>query len=159
MFEKLLLIFTVAALPVSELRLAIPLGIFVYHVSPLLVFLVAILGNFLIVIPLLLFLERFSGFLMRRYQIFERFFKRIFARTRRHHAHKFEKWEHWALVFLVAIPLPLTGAWTGALAAFLFGIPPKKALPLIFSGIIIAGIIVVFLSLLGFGTVLGGSML
>lgn len=54
--------------------------------------------------------------------------------------------EEIALITFVAIPLPMTGGWSGALAAFVFGIKPKKAIPLIFVGIAIAGIIVGFLS-------------
>jgi len=45
--------------------------------------------------------------------------------------------------------LPLTGAWTASLCAFLFGIPYKKSLPMIFSGLVIAGLIMVLLSLAG----------
>ena len=50
--------------------------------------------------------------------------------------------KEFALVVLVAIPLPLTGAWTASLAAYIFGIPYKKAIPLIFLGLVIAGVIV-----------------
>ena len=46
------------------------------------------------------------------------------------------------LVLFVAIPLPVTGAWTGSLAAFLFGVSKKKAFPCIFAGICIAGVVV-----------------
>jgi len=51
-----------------------------------------------------------------------------------------------ALVIFVAIPLPLTGGWTGAVAAFLFGIPYFKSLGLIFLGIFLAGIIITLTS-------------
>jgi len=144
---EILLIFLTGIMPVSELRGAIPLGIFVFKLNPMLVFLVAIFGNFLIVPFLLIFLKYFSELLMKRFYFCNRFLNYIFSRTRAHHQHKFEKWEHWALVVLVAIPLPFTGAWTGSLAAFLFDIPFKKSLWLILLGIIIAGLIVTGLSL------------
>ena len=51
------------------------------------------------------------------------------------------------MVIFVAIPLPITGAWTGSVAAFLFGIPFKRALGLIFIGVLISGLIVTFLTL------------
>jgi len=59
------------------------------------------------------------------------------------------KWGKLALVIFVAIPLPLTGAWTGSLAAFLFGFKKKEAFWLIVLGVLIAGIIVSFLTILG----------
>ena len=63
------------------------------------------------------------------------------------HSKKFETFEEIALVTFVAIPLPGTGAWSGALVAFVFGIPPKKSIPLIFLGVAIAGIAVSLITL------------
>jgi len=145
---ELLIVFGASALPITELRGAIPLGIFVYHLPPFWVFCVAVLGNFLIVPFVLLFLKYLSEFLMHRFYFFNRLLNWVFSRTRAHHLHKFERWEHWALLVLVAIPLPFTGAWTGTTAAFIFDIPFKKSLVLIFSGVVIAGIIVTGLSLI-----------
>jgi uncharacterized membrane protein len=54
-----------------------------------------------------------------------------------------------ALIILVAIPLPMTGAWTGSLAAWIFQIPPVKAIILIGLGVFIAGVIVTILTLSG----------
>jgi len=52
-----------------------------------------------------------------------------------------------ALITIVAIPLPFTGAYSGALAAFVFGVPARISLPAIFIGVIIAGMIVTAVSL------------
>ena len=52
-----------------------------------------------------------------------------------------------ALVTFVAIPLPMTGVWSGAIAAFVFGIPYKKGVLMISLGAMIAGIIVTLVSL------------
>lgn len=144
----LLIVFGASALPVIELRGAIPLGIFIYDLPPLWVFFVAVLGNFLVIPFILFFLKYISEFLMHRFYFFNRMLNYVFSRTRAHHLHKFEKWEHWALLVLVAIPLPFTGAWTGAVAAFIFGIPFKRSLVLIFLGVVIAGIIVTGLSMI-----------
>jgi uncharacterized membrane protein len=124
------------------------LGLFVFKLPVLLVYSTTVLGNFFIVPFVLIFLKSFSEFLMHRIYFFNRFLNYIFSKTRDKHSKKFKKWEHWALVVLVAVPLPFTGAWTGAVAAFLFGIPFKKALWLILLGIAIAGLIVSTLSLL-----------
>lgn len=146
---KLLIVFFVGALPIAELRGAIPLGIFGYHLPPVSVFLAAVLGNFLVVPFVLIFLKYLSEFLIHRFYFFNRLLNYVFSRTRARHLRKFEKWECWALFILVAIPLPLTGAWTGAVASFIFDIPFKKSLVLIFLGVFIAGLIVMGASLLG----------
>ena len=94
----------------------------------------AVLGNIIPVIFILWFLKAISDFLSHRFYHFNRFFAWLLERTRRNHSKKFERWKEFALVILVAIPLPFTGAWTGALAAFVFGIRKlrcccQKALP------------------------------
>ena len=96
---------------------------------------------------ILWFLDPIQKWLSSHFRIFDRFFKWLFSWTRSRHAKKFELYEEMALIILVAIPLPMTGAWTGSLAAFVFGISYKKALPLIFLGVCIAAAIVTLLSL------------
>ena len=53
-----------------------------------------------------------------------------------------QKYEFWGLVLLVAIPLPGTGAWTGALVAAMMDMRLKRAMPAIILGVLIAGVIV-----------------
>ena len=53
-----------------------------------------------------------------------------------------DKYEWWGLVILVAIPLPGTGAWTGALVAAMLDMSLRRSLPAIFVGVLIAGVIV-----------------
>mgnify|MGYP001577643046 CR=1 FL=1 len=132
----------VAATPIFELRGAIPLALGVYKLPLWSAYLFSVAGNIIPVFFILWLLEAVSNFLGKHFYFFNRFFAWLFDRTRDHHKHKFERWESLALVILVAIPLPLTGAWTGALAAFVFGIPPKKAFLLITAGVMIAGLIV-----------------
>lgn len=130
-------------LPISELRGAIPFAIGVYDMQVSTAFFWAVLGNIIPVIFILWGLDLLiNKFLIHRIYILNRFFTWLFENTRRKHTKKFERWRDLALVVLVAIPLPFTGAWTGALAAFVFGVPIKRALPLIVLGVLIAGIIV-----------------
>ncbi|MDD2438722.1 MAG: small multi-drug export protein [Methanosarcinaceae archaeon] len=138
------------ALPISELRGAIPVAIGIYGMDPVLAYALSVLGNLLPVLPLLLFLGPVSDWL-RRFRIFELFFTWLFARTRRKHSERFEKYGSLALTLFVAVPLPVTGAWTGCAAAFVFGIKFKYAFPAIFAGVLIAGLIVTFLTLMSFG--------
>lgn len=136
-----LVVLIIAMLPVSELRGAIPLAIGVYHFDPLTAYFIAVIGNFLPVIPLLLLLEPVSSFL-RRYRSWDVFFTWLFARTHREHSERFERYGSLALALFVAVPLPVTGAWTGCAAAFVFGIRFRHALPAVTAGILIAGVIV-----------------
>lgn len=146
-----LIILIIAAAPISELRGAIPIALSVYNFSPILAFVLAVIGNIIPIFFLLLLLGPISNYLSKKSYFFNRFFVWLFEKTRKKHNHKFEIWGSLALIAFVAIPLPMTGGWSGAAAAFVFGIPFKKAFPLICMGIIIAGIIVTVGSLGIFG--------
>jgi len=134
-------------IPVLELRGAIPVAVGVYNMPILDAFFWAVLGNIIPIVFILLGLDLLiNKLLIHRIYFFNRFFTWLFERTQRNHSRKFERWKELALVILVAIPLPLTGAWTGALAAFVFGIPLKRAFPLIGLGVAIAGAIVTLIT-------------
>jgi len=137
----------IAMSPIVELRGAIPVAIGSYHLPVWLAFLLSVLGNLIPVILILMFLEPISQYLSKKSNLFKRALEWIFKLTKKRHKSKFKKYGKFALVVLVAIPLPFTGAWTGSLCAFLFGIPFRHSFPLIAIGIIIAGIIVSLASL------------
>lgn len=142
-----LITFLVAMTPISELRGAIPLALGFYKLSVYSAFFWAVAGNLLSTIIVLLILEPITNYIYHHNYYLNRFFSWLFEMTRKKHSHKFEIWGAVALVTFVAIPLPLTGAWSGAIAAFVFGIPFKKSFPLIALGVIIAALIVTFVSL------------
>lgn len=131
-----------AMLPVFELRGAIPIALKIYQLNIYNAYFWAVLGNIIPIIFILWILGPISGFLRKHFKILDKFFIWLFRWTRRKHNKKFEKWGELALIIFVAIPLPITGGWSGALAAFVFGIPFRKALPLIVLGVLIAGVIV-----------------
>lgn len=131
----------VAALPVSEVRGAIPLAIGYYGYSWDQAFLISVLGNLLPVIPLLLFLGPVSDYL-RRYSMGDKFFNWLFARTRSRSIQKHENFGLIALTLFVAMPLPMTGAWTGCAIAFLLGFRFLPAFVAVASGVLIAASIV-----------------
>ena len=139
--SEALIVVGVAAMPVSELRGAIPLAIVYYQMPPVLAYLLGVAGNLLPIVPLLLLLERLVS-LLSRWAIFERFFEWLFARTRRRFSAAVQRLGALTLVLIVAIPLPMTGAWTGCLVAVLFGIPFRQAVGLIALGVLLAGLIV-----------------
>jgi len=141
--------FLLAMTPLGELRLSLPLALTVYNLDWQVAFLISIIGNLVPVILILLFLGPLSKFLAANFKVFQRFFTWLFERTRRKHDSKIKKYGYLSLVLFIAIPLPVTGGWTGSLIAFLFDIPFKKAFPLIASGVILAGVIVSLLTQAG----------
>jgi uncharacterized membrane protein len=130
-----------AMVPIAELRGAIPLALGAYDLDPVPAIPLIIGANFLPVPFILLFLRPVENFL-RRWDFWNRLLTHIFEHTRNKTRKRIERWESLALILFVAIPLPVTGAWTGSLAAYLFGLDFKKSLLFIFLGICIAGIIV-----------------
>jgi len=146
LFPPELVTVLVAALPVSELRGSIPLALGVFHFPVEKAFFLSIIGNLIPVLPLLLFLESVSKWLSMRFNWAEKFFSWLFARTKRR-SKIVEKYGAIGLIFFVAIPLPVTGAWTGCVAAFLFGIRRRWAAFSIANGVLIAGVIVTLVSL------------
>ncbi|OPY53897.1 MAG: putative small multi-drug export protein [Methanosaeta sp. PtaU1.Bin060] len=130
-----------AFLPISEVRGAIPLAVGVYGYSPAEAYLISVFGNLLPVIPLLLFLGPVSEYL-RRFEIGDRFFTWLFARTRRKCLQDHENFGLTALAIFVATPLPMTGAWTGCALAFLLGFRFWPAFAAIATGILLAGAVV-----------------
>ena len=159
-----LIIVAISTLPIVELRGAIPVGhVLLAHddeqdSSPadswsvklkraLYVYVLAVFGN-MIPIPFILLLLGPISNLMMKCKLGQAFFDWLFARTRRKTAN-IEKYESIGLTIFVAIPLPVTGGWTGSMAAFLMGIKFHHAMLCILLGVMIAGLIMTALSLLG----------
>ncbi|MFH1768264.1 MAG: small multi-drug export protein [Candidatus Omnitrophota bacterium] len=105
----------------------------------------SLIGNILPVIPLLFIFKHFFHKLEGT-KVIGGFFKWWFGSVSRR-SRVVDKWGFWGLVLFVAIPLPVTGAWTGTVAATLFNFEMKKGFIAISLGVIIAGIIVTLASL------------
>lgn len=145
----------ISTLPVAELRGALPVAINLFHMSWHKAFCLAIIGNLLPVPLLLLFLDPLAK-AVSRVEIGRRLVNWVFEHTRRR-GKSIEKYEKIGLTLFVAIPLPVTGAWTGSIAAFLLGLRFRYAFLSILIGVIIAGAIVTSLCLLGWiGAIIAG---
>ncbi len=131
----------IAMLPIFELRGSLPIALGTLKMPLWQAFLFSIIGNMIPVPIILLLLRRVVKF-ANRFSIGRKFFDHLFERTRRKTGKKIERYEAVALIMFVAIPLPITGAWTGAFAAWMFDIEFKKAIFYIFLGVLIAGVIV-----------------
>ena len=150
-----LIIVIISALPIVELRGALPVAINLFHMPWYQAFWLAIVGNLLPVPILLLFLDSLAK-LVSRVKIGKRVVNWVFEHTRRR-GMAIERYERLGLTLFVAIPLPVTGAWTGSIAAFLLGLKFRYAFLSILMGILIAGAIVTSLCLLGWiGAIIAG---
>lgn len=132
----------IAMIPIGELRAALPVANQSFNIPLPLAYVLSVVGNMIPVFFILWWLEPVSRWLMEHSRIFDRFFNWLFDRTRRKLEKKYEIYAEIALAIFVAIPLPITGAWTGSVAAFVFDIPYRKALLWIFVGVLGAGLIV-----------------
>lgn len=139
LFLKYLTVLGMAALPVLELRGAVPYGV-AMDLPLLPVLAVSILGNMLPVPFIILFIRQVFAWMKQKSEWLRGIAERLESRA---HAKGdiLVRYETLGLFILVAIPLPGTGAWTGSLVAALFDLRMKNALPAIFLGVVAAGLI------------------
>ena len=142
--NSLLFTFLVAMTPVIELRGAIPLAV-ARGVPPLSAACAAVLGNLLPVPFILLFIRRTLDWLNAR----SARCRKLAAFIERHadkRAPAVQRGAFWGLALFVAVPLPGTGAWSGALIAALLDMPLRRALPAIALGVLLAGTVMTLAS-------------
>ncbi len=138
-------VFLTAMLPFSELRGAIPLAMGKYGLSPFEAYFLGVLGN---LVPVIFFLN-YLGPVEKKLRFLkpvDKFFDKLFQRTRVKHSERIDRYGALGLATFVAIPLPVTGAWTGVAAAYVFDIKKRYAFPAIVLGVLIAGVIVTLLT-------------
>jgi len=134
-------------LPISELRGAIPFAI-ANGVPWYLAFVISVFINALIAPACWVFLSTLHKLFLKMNwykSFFERFIER--ARTRLHK--NVERWGWLGIAVFVAIPLPLTGAWTGTLGAWVLGLSKRKTMLAVLLGVLTSGVVVTSVVLLG----------
>ena len=134
------LTFLAAMVPVLELRFAIPFGV-TRGLGLRVSIVVATLGNLVPVPFIIIFIRRLFAWLRKWNEHFNSLVTRLENRAESKR-HIVEKYAFWGLVILVAIPLPGTGAWTGALVAAMMDMRLRRAFPAIALGVAIAGVVV-----------------
>lgn len=147
-----LIAFIVSLLPVLELRGGL-IAAKIMDIDFFKAFIICYIGNMLPIPFILLFIRKIFSWLKKIPSV-EKLITKLEARSIRK-ADSVKKYRLWGLFIFVAIPLPGTGAWTGALIADLLDIRMKHSLPAIAAGVLVAGIIMSILSyglfgLLGF---------
>ena len=122
----LLQVFLLSMTPIGELRLSIPMGILVFHLNAVSVFFVSVIGNLVPAVFFLFFLKNVSAYLSKKSVFFQKAFSWWENNARQKHLSKIQQYETIGLALFVAVPLPMTGAWTGALLATLMDIWTNK---------------------------------
>lgn len=133
-----------AMTPVGELRLALPVAVLAFHFPVWKAVLLSVIGNAIPPMIILLFAKRFHEYVDKKSGILSKGWLKVLHRAQKKFAGDYQKYGLVGLLLFVGIPLSFTGAWTGALGAFVFGIPFRKAWPFVLGGIIISS----FLTLL-----------
>ncbi|AFV75840.1 COG2426 family protein [Thermus oshimai] len=141
---KALYVLAVAALPLVELRGAIPLGV-ALGFSLWEAFFLALLGN-LLVAPLALFLLPYAVGVVVRVPALARLWEALEARVRLKGEEQVQRLGAFGLFLFVAVPLPGTGAWSGAVLAVVLGLRRRYALLAISLGVVAAGVLVLLLT-------------
>ena len=131
-------------IPITELRLSIPIGLLEYNLNWIYVFIVSIAGNFIICIPIVYGFKYFEKLFKKNYYS-NKFLHWIFRRTRSK-GKVINLYKYYGIILFVGIPLPLTGAWTGCLASYLFGFSRKKSLIAILIGLVISASLVTLIT-------------
>jgi len=142
-----------AMMPILEIRGAIPVGV-ASGLDPWLAFAVGFVGNML-PIPILILLTRKVIEWLKKHNMLVKLTAWLENKGSKG-AQKVQKYSFWGLFILVAIPLPGTGAWTGALVASLLDMRLKRALPAIAMGVAVAGLIVLLVT---YGVISAGSLI
>lgn len=136
-----LVTFIISMLPVVELRFAIPIGVSLglplWQAA-----IISVVGNILPVPFIIAFIRVIMDWLKTRSHTARRFVAWLEKRGTGPRADRVRRYEFWGLLLFVAIPLPGTGAWTGALVAALLDIRMKRSLPTIILGVLVAAVIV-----------------
>lgn len=137
---NILMTFLISMVPVVELRGAIPAAVLA-GLDIRVALVVAIVGNLVPVPFIIVFIRKIFKWLQQKSRWLGDVVHRMEAKAEAKKAQVL-KYEFWGLMILVAIPLPGTGAWTGALVAAMLDMQLKRAFPAIAAGVVAAGLIV-----------------
>ena len=140
-----LTVFIISALPIFEIRGGILVGLLLFHLPPLEVFCLGILGNITPVTPLLFLIEPVSRWLYGN-RVADRLLHWLFSRAKQH-GEQVNRWGPLGLVVFTSIPLPGNGAMTAAVVAILLRMRKWRAICALYAGIVVSGIVIVLLTL------------
>ena len=141
---RLFLTALVSMAPVVELRGGIPFGV-TLGLTPWQALAAGVAGNLVPAPFIIVYIRRIFQWMRERFPKLGRFVDRLEKKAHFRSA-AVTKYKYWGLFILVAVPLPGTGAWTGALVAAFLDMRLRKAVPAILFGVLTAGFIMTFLT-------------
>lgn len=144
--------FLISMIPLTELRASVPIALEVYKMSIWQTWLIAVAGNMFPIFFILYLFPILHDWLMKK-KFIGNFLKKKMESAENKFSGQYAKYGAIALIIFIGIPLPLTGAWTGALIAFIFNIPFRKSVPLILAGVCLAATIVTIVTVFAGGAV------
>ena len=153
--SKIIMTVLISMVPVIELRGAIPIAVangLELHIA----IIASIIGNMIPVPFIILFMRKIFDWLRKKSARWDRLVTKMEKRAEKK-AEVVRKSTFWGLAFFVGIPLPGTGAWTGAMIAAVLQMPLKRAIPSIAIGVLMAGLIVSFITYGGAALFFGGA--
>ena len=148
LINNILLIIAITFLPFLELRASIPYGILILKMHWFPVFIIAVIAN-IILGPLVYFFLNKVIHIFLRIKFIDAIYQRYVEKTQKEIHRYVEKYGEAALAIFIGIPLPGTGVYTGALAAYLIGMDYKKLIVSTILGVLMAGAIVTAVILTG----------
>ena len=154
LWGKLLVTLLISMVPVIELRGAIPVAILAHGLNPVLAYFVAVVGNLIPVPFIIIFIRKIFAFIRKHIPFLNKMVDKLEEKGKSK-KDAVMKWGFWGLFLFVAIPLPGTGAWTGALIAAMLDMRLKRAFPSILLGVLTAGLVITLLVQFGLAAVIG----
>lgn len=119
------------------------MGILQFQLDPWLTFVMAVIANALVFFPVFFALRLLYQKVLRHIPLFDKYLKNLQKRGKP----KVQRYGFWGLALFVAVPLPVTGAYTGTMLAWLLGMEWRKAFPAVALGVVVAGIVVILVTL------------
>tara|TARA_Y100000310_G_C20686943_1_gene819633 strand:- start:3055 stop:3534 length:480 start_codon:yes stop_codon:yes gene_type:complete len=143
MANELITLILLTLAPFLELRASIPYGILIAQMNWFFVMVVAIVVNIILGAIVYVVIDKFIH-LLEKIPIFDRFWSKTVEKTQTKIHPYVEKYGEWGLALFIGIPLPGSGVYSGAIAAYLLGMSYKKFFMAVVAGVLIAGTIVTF---------------
>ncbi len=141
--------FVLSLLPIAELRGGIPYAV-ASGINPLAAYGLCVLSNLLVIPLVFIFLET-AHKLFYTIPLYRTLFDSYQERVRKRAERNIHRWGYWGVMMFVAIPLPITGAYTGTVAAWLLRLDRKRSIPYLVLGVFVAGVIVLTATMTGVG--------
>ncbi len=147
--DKIIHALILSLLPISELRGGIPYAV-AHDINLVTAFFLCVASNMLVIPIMYIFLETVHK-IFYKVKIYRIIFDKYVDRTRKKAEKNVARFGYWGIMLFVAIPLPVTGAYTGTTAAWLLKLQKRKSFWYLALGVVIAGVIVSVATVTGIG--------